>query len=72
MRVIIVDHYGGIRHHIEGSEEDCKRQLLDLYSYLLQKYGNQCDIRILYNLLRSPFKEKHQTIIQYDQHSDET
>ena len=51
MRVIISDHYENARHEIEGSEDDVRSQIFDLYSYLLQKYGNQCDIRILIKAL---------------------
>jgi hypothetical protein len=47
MRVIISDHYENARHVIEGDDEDVRSQVLDLYPYLLTKYGPHCDINIL-------------------------
>jgi hypothetical protein len=55
MRLIVADHYENARHEIEGDENDIKSQLLDLYPWLLTKFGPHCDIKILVNALN-----KHQ------------
>jgi hypothetical protein len=51
MQIIISDHYQNARHTLEGAEDDLRQQLLDLYPYLLVKFGNRCDIRILVDSL---------------------
>jgi hypothetical protein len=47
MQVIVADHYSDTRHHLEGSEDDVRSQLLNLYPHLLTQYGNSCSVDLL-------------------------
>jgi hypothetical protein len=51
MRVIVSDVYTSERHHLEGDEEGVRSQLLDLYPFLLMRYGNKCSVKILVDAL---------------------
>jgi len=51
MQIAIEDYYESARHHLEGSEDDVRRQIFDLYPFLLSKFGPQCSIKILIDAL---------------------
>jgi hypothetical protein len=51
MQVTILDIYQDTKHHLEGSTEDVRAQVLDLYPFLRQKFGPQCSIGILIDAL---------------------
>jgi hypothetical protein len=51
MRLVIKDHYEDTRHTLEGSPEDVRSQVLDLYPFLLVKFGPHADIAIYVNAL---------------------
>ena len=51
MQVVISDLYSSTRHTLEGDENDVRSQILDLYSFLLMKFGPHCSVDILVNAL---------------------